>query len=226
MASSRLRSNRVPLIPGAYFPMPADFKRMRYDKTMALFSDGDAFIPATPMTFPHPASEREILLPEEKQSCSTWVALRGYAFAITVFAMSVLLAGAVIVETKPAMPDPEIDSPRAKNAAIRALLDTTFARTSESQQNTALCIYGDRDVSVRESMRNAFPAHASTTLAEDCDLRARTNKQTPLWLHVGRVSWPNRSYAVVVFAAHGRGEIILHKVDDGFEVHKITWPVR
>ena len=199
---------------------------MRYALRMALSPNGNAFIPATPMAFPHPASVREILLPEEKQSCSTWVALRGYVLAITVFAMSVVLAGAVIVETKPAMPDPDIDSPRAKNAAIRALLDTTLALTPNSLQDTAICIYGDRDASVREEIREAFPAYASTTLAEDCDLRARANKQTPLWLHIGRVSWPNRSYAVVVFAAHGRGEIILHKVADDYELHKITWPVR
>lgn len=193
---------------------------------MGPLRDDASFIPATPMAFPHPAAERDVLLPEEKQSFSTWVALRGYLLAASVFAISVLLAGAVIVETKPAIPDPNIELPRAKIAAVQALLDSKLVGERKGDGDRAFCIYGSRDGKIRENLRAAFPVHAETILAEDCDLRARKNHLRPTWLHIGRVTWPNRSYAVVVFAMHGRGEIILHKGADGYEVHKVTWPVR
>lgn len=177
------------------------------------------------MAFPHPAREREFLLPEEKQICSPWMALRGYCLGAAVFVCGVVLAGVLVWQTKPPVPDPKVEYPLVKAAAVRAVLDAHTAPATRSAHATAICVYADRSAAVRQQLRDALPEYAGSALAEDCEREAHAQQKRPLWLHVGRVTWPNRSYAVVVFAMNGRGEIILHKTPAGYALHDFVWPI-
>lgn len=192
---------------------------------MSLASQQDHFLPATPVVFPHPAAGRELLLPEERMSCSLWTALRSYCVAAVVFMVGVLLAAWVVVQTKPPVPDPAFEYPYVKAAALRAILNAPGAAHLDAEGGVALCVFSDRSANMRALLREALPEYATTVLAEDCEPKARARHQRPFWLHVGRVSWPNRSYAVVVFATHDQGEIILHKTPEGYALHEMVWPL-